>query len=178
MQTTPIRSTYRFRLEPSASQRAQLERFAGARRWCWNWALATWRAFYRGHGVSIPARELSAQLTALKGRPETAWLREMDAQALQQVLADLRRAFANFFARRTRYPRFKRKKDDPARFRIPQRVGLVGAAVRVPKIGMIPLRLSRPVEGTIKSATFRRDATGSWCVSLAVQIAMPAVNRP
>ena len=130
------------------------------------------------HGVSIPAKELSAQLTALKDQPETAWLREIDSQALQQVLADLRRAFASFFGHRARYPQFKRKKDDPARFRIPQRVSLVGASVRVPKIGVIPLRLSRPVDGTIKSATFRRDATGSWCVSLAVQIAMPAVNRP
>ena len=31
---------------------------------------------------------------------EAAWLRELDSQALQQTLADLQRAFANFFARR------------------------------------------------------------------------------
>jgi len=177
METTLIRKAYRFRLEPNAAQRGQLERFAGARRWTWNWALATWRAFYREHGVSIPAKELSAQLTALKGRPETAWLKEIDAQALQQVIADLRHAFANFFAHRARYPRFKRKKDDTARFRLPQRVGLVGAAVRVPKIGVIPLRLTRPLEGTIKSATFRRDACGHWFVSLAVQAALPMVAQ-
>jgi putative transposase len=38
----------------------------------------------------------------------------MDARALQQTLADPRRAFANFFARRARYPRFKSKKRDTA----------------------------------------------------------------
>ncbi|HEY8287174.1 MAG TPA: transposase [Chloroflexota bacterium] len=114
METTTFRLAYRFRLEPSAGQRAQMERFAGARRWVWNWALAAWKAYYATHGTSIPAKELSVRLTALKQQPETAWLGEMDAQALQQTLADPRRAFANFFARRARYPRFKSKKRDTA----------------------------------------------------------------
>jgi putative transposase len=39
----------------------------------------------------------------------------MDAQALQQTLADLRQAFVTFFQRRARYPRFKSKKRDRAR---------------------------------------------------------------
>jgi len=78
METTLIRKACRFRLEPSAAQRGQMEWFAGARRWVWNWALAAWRTFYREHGVSIPAGELSARLTALKGEPATAWLAEME----------------------------------------------------------------------------------------------------
>jgi putative transposase len=102
METTTIRTAYRYRLEPSSQQRAQLERFAGARRFVWNWALARWKAYYAAHGRSIPAKELSALLTALKEQPATAWLREMDSQALQQTLADLQRAFANFFATRAR----------------------------------------------------------------------------
>ena len=178
METTTIRKAYRFRLEPSSSQRDRLERFAGARRWVWNWALATWKAYYAEHGKSIPVRELSAMLTALKEQPETAWLREMDSQALQQTLADLQQAFANFFAKRAHYPRFKSKKHDTARFRIPQRVTLTGAQVHIPKIGTVPLRLSRPVEGTIKSATFSRDACGHWFVSLSIQVELPVVMSP
>src|SRR5258708_27251178 len=135
METSTIRKAYRFRLEPSVAQRSQLERFAGARRWVWNWALATWKAYAAEHGRSIPAKELAARLTALKDQPETAWLREMDGQAVQQVLADLQRAFTNYFAHRARYPRYKSKRRDTARFRIPQRVTLRGAAVGIPKIG-------------------------------------------
>ena len=102
----------------------------------------------------------------------------MDSQALQQVLIDLRRAFTGFFAHRARYPKFKAKKRDTARFRIPQRVRLVGNRLSVPKIGLVRLRLSRPVDGEIKSATFRRDAAGHWCISLVVQVALPLVARP
>lgn len=175
MEITVVRKAYRFRLEPSAPQREQLERCAGARRFVWNWALATWKAYYAAHGRSIPARELSALLTVLKHRPEAAWLQEMDSQALQQTLADLHRAFAGFFAHRARYPRFKSKKRDTARFRIPQRVRLVGGCVAVPKIGAIRARLSRAVEGSIKGATFSRDACGHWFVSLCVEGALPVV---
>lgn len=178
METTTIRKAYRFRLEPSAQQRSRLERFAGARRWVWNWALATWKAYYAEHGTSLPAKELSARLTALKSQPGTEWLVEVDSQTLQQTLADLGRAFANFFAHRARYPRFKSKKHDTVRFRIPQRVKLVVGRVSVPKIGTMPLRLSRPVEGTIKAATFSRDACGHWFVSFSVQAELPVVARP
>jgi putative transposase len=146
---------YRFRLEPPRKQEQTLRQFAGARRWVWNWALAQCQAYYRETGKSLPARELSARLTALKDQPDTAWLRDINAQALQQTLADLHRAFANFFERRARYPRFKSKKRDLPRSRIPQRVRLAGASLRVPKIGPVRMRLSRPVEGTTRSATFK-----------------------
>jgi putative transposase len=126
MESRPLRRAYRFRLEPASDQDARLRQFAGARRFIWNWALQQRREYHRQTGKSLPARELSARLTALKDQPETAWLREIDSQLLQQVLADLHRAYVSFFERRARYPRFKSKKRDAARFRIPQRVRVVG----------------------------------------------------
>src|SRR5919204_590470 len=122
MESSTVHRVYRFRLEPTAEQEQRLRQFAGARRFIWNWALQQRREHHRRTGKSLPARELSAHLTALKDQPETAWLREMDSQLLQQVLADLQRAYVNFFERRARYPRFKSRKRDTARFRIPQRV--------------------------------------------------------
>src|SRR5690348_2666527 len=125
MESTTIRRVYRFRLEPTHSQEEGLRRYAGARRFVWNWALRQKREHYRATGKGLSEKELSARLTALKGDPGTAWLKEIDSQLLQQALADLKRAFVNFFARRARYPRFKSRKKDAARFRIPQRVALV-----------------------------------------------------
>ena len=59
----------------------------------WNWALAQRNAHYLDTGEGFAAAELSSRLTALKQQPETAWLREVDSQAMQQVLADLQRAY-------------------------------------------------------------------------------------
>ncbi len=169
---------YRFQMQPNAAQGMLLSRFAGARRFVWNWALARRIAYDKENGTGISRLALSAELTALKSQPGTVWLREVDSQALQQVLIDLYRAYDNFFERRAHSPRFKSRKRDEQRFRIPQRVGVRDGAVIVPKIGAIRIRQSQTIEGKTKSATFKRDATGKWYVSLVASFAMPDVALP
>jgi putative transposase len=169
------RKVYRFRMRPKTDQGRALNRMAGARRWVWNWALARWKDYYAATGKSISLKQLSAELTALKARPDTAWLSECDSQALQQVLKDLYRAFTNFFEKRAGHPHFKGRKHDRARFRIPQRVRIRDGQVYVPKVGWVRIRQSREVEGQTKSATFRREADGHWFVSLTVEFEMPDV---
>ncbi|HUY70742.1 MAG TPA: transposase [Gaiellaceae bacterium] len=152
-------------------RRGGLARFAGARRFAWNWALDRRRGFYAEHGCGIPAAQLSAELTALKQAPGTAWLAEIDSQLLQQALADLSRAYTNFFGHRARFPRFESRKRDQARFRIPQRVVLRDGRLYCPKLGWIRVRQSQPIGPgeTVKSATFKQTATGHWQVTLVAE---------
>jgi putative transposase len=138
------------------------------------------RDHYRETGKPLSFANLSAALTRLKQQPATAWLRAMDSQLLQQALRDLDRAYQHFF-RRTRqgdkrkgFPKFKSKKTDTPRFRIPQRVALHDACVWVPKIGLIKAIVHRPLEGVTKSATFKREACGHWYISLVTEQTHPA----
>lgn len=172
------RKVYRFRMEPTKAQEPILNRLAGARRFVWNWALQRWKDHYEATGKSIGLKQLSDELTALKRHPETAWLREADSQALQQALRDVHRAFVNFFEKRARYPRFKSRKRDPLRFRIPQRAKVESGKVYVPKVGWVRIRQSQPVTEATRSATFRRQADGHWYVSLVVEFEMPDVALP
>jgi putative transposase len=172
------RKTYRFRMEPTTTQRNALNRMAGCRRFVWNWALRRWNDYYAEHGKSIPQSVLSAELTALKKQPGMEWLAEADAQALQQVLRDLHRTFVNFFEKRTKYPRFKSKKRDMPRFRTPQAAKIADGKVYVPKIGWIRIRQSQAIDGGTKSATFKRDTRGRWFVTLVVEFEMPDVALP
>lgn len=167
------RKAYRFRMEPKRTQAEQLRKFAGARRWVWNWALARCEQHYAetGHGLSWAT--LSAALTELKQRADTAWLGDIDSQALQQALADLHRAYANYFAKRSQRPRFKSKKRDTPRFRIPQRVKVKEGLVYVPKVGWIRIRQSREIDGLTKSVTFACEADGHWYTSLVVEFELP-----
>jgi putative transposase len=80
---------YRYRLEPTADQEAGLYRFAGARRWLWNWALQRKQDHYQHHKVGLSFRALCEELPRLKADPATAWLKEIDSQLLQQALRDL-----------------------------------------------------------------------------------------
>jgi putative transposase len=164
------------RLEPTREQerrRAEeraLTRFAGARRWVWNWALEQRKQHYVETGKSLGVSPLCVRLTVLKREPEYAWLREIDSQLLQQAIRDVHCAFTNFFDHRARFPRFKARKRDRARFRIPQRITFSGGCVWLPKIGAIKVRQSRGARGTIKSATCKQDATGHWYITLVEHI--------
>jgi putative transposase len=121
----------------------------------------------------------SAQLPAIKQvRPE---YREINAQVVQDVLHRLDRACAAFFRRvqagaHPGYPRFQ-DQDRYNSFTYPQMGGhgghggavLDGGMLSLSKIGRIRLRLHRPLAGTPKTVTIRREADGWYaCISCAV----------
>jgi putative transposase len=168
-------TTYRYRLDPTAEQAKLLFQFAGARRFIWNWALKRKLDYYQKTGKTLSLSDLCKELTILKQQPTTAWLRQIDSQSLQQALRDLENAFQHFFrrlrngAKKKGFPKFKSRKTDTPRFRIPQQVVLEDARVSVPKIGSIKTIVHRPLEGVSKSATFKREACGHWYISLVVE---------
>lgn len=51
--TRPIQTTYRYRLDPTVAQATQLNQFAGARRFVWNWALNRKRDHFQQTGKTL-----------------------------------------------------------------------------------------------------------------------------
>jgi putative transposase len=174
----PERKVYRFRIDPTAEQEAALSRYAGARRFVFNWALQRRKETYEQNGKSVSWSELSVELTGLKSRPGFEWLKEIDSQLSQQAIADCKRAFDNFFQKRAGFPRFKKKHNAHQSFRIPQRVKLEDGRVYIPKIGRVAVRQSQAVDLPLKSATFKREATGKWHVLLVVEFDLPDLPKP
>jgi putative transposase len=128
----------------------------------------------------------SAQLPAIKdGRPE---YREINAQVVQDVLHRLDKACAAIFRRvkagaRPGYPRLQGR-DRYTSFTYPQAgahgghggASVDGGMLSLSKIGRIRLRLHRPLAGTPKTVTIRREAD-EWyaCISCAE---VPTVPLP
>jgi putative transposase len=167
------RKVFRFRIRPTKDQEHDLDRMAGTRRYVWNWGLARKHEHYKATGENLSTAALSTELTTLKHQPGTAWLKEADSQALQQTLKDLDRAFRNFFEKRAKYPKFKSRKRDMPRFRIPQRVKVEGEFIIIPKVGKVRIYKSMEIDLPTKSATFKRDALGHWYVTLTAEFEMP-----
>jgi putative transposase len=66
-----FRFAQKLRLAPTREQEGHVLRFAGARRWVWNWALQERRHSYEEAGGPASWWVLSARLTAMKGEAET-----------------------------------------------------------------------------------------------------------
>jgi putative transposase len=89
---------YRYRLDPTPAQRQALACAFGCARVVYNDGLRLREDAYRAGLPFVGGVELSRQVVTLaKQTPQRAWLGEVAAVALQQSLADLDRAYRNYF---------------------------------------------------------------------------------
>ena len=109
-------------------------------------------------------------LTAWKRTEELAFLNEVSSVPLQQALRHLQAAFANFFAKRAKYPTFKSQKKSRAsaeytRSAFTLRDGPLTLAKMDEPLDIV---WSRPLpEGAEPSTvTVSKDAAGRWFVSI------------
>lgn len=169
-----IHHGFRYKLRPTPEQEASLRQFSGVCRLIYNIALEQRAVWGRSHKINFAKQ--SAEATELRNAYD--WIAAVNRSCIEQTLRDLDKAFSNFFSGRARFPVFKRK-DDAASFRFQGReisiIRLNGkwSAVRVPKIGLVKFRDTRPRQGIIKNATIARDALG-WHISLSCEIEIEA----
>src|SRR3990172_1716862 len=84
-----VRKGFQFKLQPTARQEHQFWQYAGAVRWVYNHMLAERIETYQATGKSPSTNEQIKQLPALKRQEETAWLRMVQSQVLQDAVLDL-----------------------------------------------------------------------------------------
>jgi putative transposase len=119
---------FKYELMPTGEQKCRMRRFAGSCRFVFNKALALQKARYDCGDKKLGYAALCKLLTDWRNGPETPWLKDAPTHPLQQVLKDLERAYANFFAGRADFPRFKKKgQSDSFRYPDPNRLSLIRA---------------------------------------------------
>jgi putative transposase len=163
------RQAFKYELMPTGQQQRQMRRFAGARRFVFNTALALQEERHARGETRLGYTQLCEALKQWKAQPETAWLNESPSQSLQQALKDLGRAYANFFDKRAAFPTFK-KKGVRDSFRYPQGYTLDQSNSRLclPKLGWLRYRNSRGVLGTVKNVTLGQSG-GKWYASIQTE---------
>jgi putative transposase len=102
-----MRTAYRCRAYPDQGQQAALTRTFGCVRVVWNRILAERHRRWHADRIGLSYAQSDRALTAMKKDPDLAFLNEVPSVPLQQALRHQHQAFAAFFARRARYPRFK-----------------------------------------------------------------------
>ncbi|TMR97087.1 RNA-guided endonuclease InsQ/TnpB family protein [Nonomuraea basaltis] len=173
-----MRTAYKCRAYPSPEQAAVLNRTFGCVRVVWNQTLAWRHQRWHQERVSTNVPQANAFLTQLKRSEEFAWLNEVSSVPLQQVLRTQQRAYANFFAGRARYPRFKsrtgRQSAEYTRSGFRWREGrLFLAKTDAPLEFVWSWPEVDPASIDPSTVTVSRDPCGRWHVSFAVEVADP-----
>ncbi|MGW4302960.1 RNA-guided endonuclease InsQ/TnpB family protein [Streptomyces sp. NPDC004646] len=165
-----VKRAFKYRFYPTEEQAAELSRTFGCVRLVYNRALGERTRAWHGERRRVSYAQSSAALTRWKKTEELAFLAEVASVPLQQTLRHLQTAFAHFFAKRARYPRFKSRKKSRTSAEY-TRSGFTWRGGRLALAKMaepLDIRWSRPLpEDTEPSTvTVSLDRAGRWFVSL------------
>ncbi|MFE9320908.1 RNA-guided endonuclease InsQ/TnpB family protein [Nocardia sp. NPDC052278] len=168
-----VKRAFKYRFYPSEQQERELVRTFGCVRLVYNKALEARTSAWFAEQRRVSYNETSAMLTAWKKADELKFLGEVSSVPLQQTLRHLQGAFASFFDKRAKYPRFKSKKKSRSsaeytRSAFTFRDGELTLAKMADPLNIV---WSRPLpEGVQPSTvTVTCDSAGRWFVSMLTE---------
>ena len=170
-----IKYTYKFRLDPTNEQKTLLNKHFGSVRWTYNYFLNQRKNEYLNNKKLLNYYDQAKELTQIKKVNE--WLKEINSQTLQYSLKCLDMAYQGFFNKRTKFPKFKSKRNKNS-FTIPQNVRYDETKLIVPKfLDGIEMIMERKIKGAIKHCTISKTPTGKYFVSILTEMEYQPINK-
>lgn len=170
---------FKYELQPDGEQELDMRRISGACRFVYNKALAIQKENYEAGNKFINYVAMAKHLTEWRNSIETPWLKKAPCHPLQHALKDLDRAYKNFFAKRTDFPRFK-KKWARSGFRYPDSMQIkldqANSRIFLPKLGWIRYRKSREIIGELRNVTIIYSGR-KWFVSIQTEQEVGSLKR-
>ena len=169
-----MHKAYRFRIYPTREQETMIRKTFGCVRFIYNQLLAERQTKYDQFKDDKEQLKQQCYRTPAGFKMEFDWLREVDSLALCNAELNLKTAFRNFFRdKKIGYPKFKSRKNPVQSYTTNNQKGTIritedGKHVRIPKLGLIRIKLHRkiPQGHVIKSATISRSASGTYAISI------------
>ena len=164
-----IKNSYKYRIYPNRTQKQFLENMFGCSRFIYNYFLSLRIEKWKSDGKSLSYNACAKILTDLKKDEDYLWLNDVDSTALQSAVRNLDTAYKNFFEGRTKYPKFKSKKKRRDRYTSKNNndsIRFFGKTLKLPKLGYVKTKVSRPCNGRIISVTVSRVPTGKYYASV------------
>ncbi len=162
---------YKFRLLPTEEQSVLLSKHFGCARFIYNHFLKEKQDHYLLNKKTLNYNNCCSSLTKLKKQNDYIWLNEVNAQTLQYSLKNLENAYQAFFSKKSKFPKFKNKKNNHEFFHISQGIKfLKNNKIIIPKFKKgIRFIKHRELKGKICSATVSRTPTGKYYISILTE---------
>lgn len=164
-----IKRAYRFRFYPTEQQEQILAQTFGCARFAYNYMLRQRTDAWYQRQEKVGYHETSAMLTEIKKQSGYLWLNQVSCVPVQQSLRHLQTAFANFFAKRSAYPKFKRKDGNQSAEYTTSAFKWDGKQLKIAKCSdPLNIRFSRQIPKAAKVTTVivSKDTAGRYFVSM------------
>ena len=135
-----VTKSYKLRLYPTKGQQVFFNKTIGASRVIYNEMLYNLNENYK-NGIKKDKYELFKEI-----RTKYEWMKEVDTNALCSAFMDLDKAYTRFFNNKSKFPKFKKKKDkntyrNNANAKNKKIKNLIKTdKIKIPKIGLVKFR--------------------------------------
>lgn len=163
--------SFKYRFYPTSEQETLLRRTLGCVRLVYNRVLAFRTEAWYQKQERVGYSQSSAMLTEWKREDDLSFLNEVSCVPLQQGLRHLQAAFTNFFAGRSSYPNFKKKRNGGSAEFTKSAFRYRDGQIYLAKSPIaLPIRWSRqlPKGSEPSTITVKLEPSGRWTVSLLV----------
>lgn len=177
---------FKTELKPTEEQKTKFNQTIGVCRFVFNLYVATNVANYKAGGKFTSAYEFSKWLNNdyLPANPDKVWVKSVSSKAVKRAIMDGERAFRSFFKKLSRFPRFKKSRDQNVKCNFvrngPTDLTVDRHRIKIPTFGFVRLKEYGyiPPGSKPSSVTVSRKA-GRHFVSALIDVDEPVVdNRP
>jgi len=188
--TKPLKKGFKFPIYPTLAQKELLEKTFGCCRYVYNRALAEAKAEYKHYLAmkqapctpeptkpDVSGYGFVARLPGYKSDPESTWLSEVSAVALQQSMLHLGEAFKRFLHTRRGYPSFKKKTSQQSFNLMKTAFDIRDGQLFIAK-SQEPVKVvySRPLPSDPSSLTISKNPSGQYFVSFTCEYNPPKTS--
>ena len=171
-----MKKAYKIEIKPTKEQKIKINKTIGISRYVYNLYLIRNKEIYEKEKRFISGIEFSKWLNNeyIPNNPDKAWIKEVSSKATKQAIMNADGAFKKFFKGKSKFPRFKRKKNQTTKAYFPKNNKtdwtIERHRVKIPTLGWVRLKEYGyiPLNAKVSSGTVSQQAD-RYYVSILVE---------
>ena len=164
----------KIRLLPTKDQEEKMLKTINVCRFAWNWGLSYRNNYYKETEKSIKGRQIRSEFTKFKKTEGFEWINEVSSKAYENEFDKLDVAFDRFFKKISKYPKFKKKKEQRKSFYCRNdsfNFNFINNTCSIEKVGRVKFKSDRKIPKLKKYSNITCSFDGKyWILSFGVEV--------
>ncbi|RBW68904.1 RNA-guided endonuclease InsQ/TnpB family protein [Bacillus taeanensis] len=170
-----MKKAYKVEINPTEQQEQKIKQTIGVCRYVYNLYLSKNKETHEKEKKFMSGYDFSKWLNNVHTKQADQWIKDVSSKAVKQSAMNAERAFKNFFKGLTKFPRFKKKKNQDVKAYFPKNNKTDWTVerhrVKIPTIGWMKVKEYGyiPTNAIVKSGTVSHKA-GRYYVSVLCEV--------
>lgn len=164
----------KIRLLPTKDQEEKMLKTINVCRFAWNWGLSYRNNYYKETEKSIKGRQIRSEFTKFKKTEGFEWINEVSSKAYENEFDNIDVAFDRFFKKISKYPKFKKKKEQRKSFYCRNdnfNFNFINNTCSIEKVGRVKFKSDRKIPKLKKYSNITCSFDGKyWILSFGVEV--------